>query len=307
MFQSLLSVVSLILIIILGWWLRRLRIFPKSAQKNLSKIMIYLTLPGAVIYAFAGASLDASTGLIALLGLATAALPMLLSVPLTRGLHKNLRIYSMINSAGFNIGCFALPFIMNTFGPAGAAIAIMFDAGNSLVVCGGSYALATALFGQKMRKRDITRSILRELSKSPPFLTSLTMLIWVLTGIPIPTALTTLTKPIATANAFIAMLLLGLMFKADFSPVKIRSATLVIFLRLVSSAASVALVYYFLPYPVEVRYAIMLALVSPITSLGPIFTDRAGADSSLASFTGSFSIPISVIIITVMIVSMTAG
>ena len=305
MFQSLLSVISLILIIILGWWLRRIRLFPKSAQKIVSKIMVNLTMPGVVIYSFAGASLDSSTSLIALLGLVTAAVPMLLSLPLTRGLHKNLRVYSMINSAGFNIGCFALPFIMNTFGPAGAAIVIMFDAGNSLVVCGGSYSLATSLFGQKMRKRDITKSIARELAKSPPFLTSLTMLLWVLTGIPIPEALVTLSKPAALANSFIAMLLLGLMFKADFSPVKMRSAALVILLRLAVNGFMAALVYFFLPYPVEARYALMLAMIAPVTSLGPIFTDRAGADGGLASFTVSLSIPISVVIITVMILAMT--
>lgn len=305
MFQSLLSVFSLILIIILGWWLRRIRLFPKNSQKIVSKIMVNITMPGVVIYSFAGARLDSSTSLIALLGVVTAALPMLLSIPLTRGLHKNLRIYSMINSAGFNIGCFALPFIMNALGPAGAAIVIMFDAGNALVVCGGSYSLSTALFGQRVRKRDITRSIARELVKSPPFLTSITMLAWVLTGIPIPEALATLSRPAAMANSFIAMLLLGLMFKADFTPVKMRSAAMVILLRLAVNGLTAALVYYFLPYPVEARYAIMLAMIAPVTSLGPIFTDRAGADGSLASFTVSLSIPISVVIITVMILAMT--
>ena len=56
--------------------------------------------------------------------------------------------------------------------------------------------------------------------------------------------------------------------------------------------------YFFLPFALEVRQAIALIALGPISSVAPAFTGKVGGDIEMASAVNSLSIVISIIMIT---------
>ena len=53
--------------------------------------------------------------------------------------------FYVFNLAGYNIGCFTLPFAQSFLGPFAVVATCMFDVGNSIMCTGGTYALTSGL------------------------------------------------------------------------------------------------------------------------------------------------------------------
>ena len=56
--------------------------------------------------------------------------------------------------------------------------------------------------------------------------------------------------------------------------------------------------YFWLPFALEVRQAIALIALGPVSSVSPAFTGRVGGDVELSSAVNSLSIVISIVMIT---------
>lgn len=145
MAQVLCKVFSFVLVILLGVVTARSGKLGKGADRLISKIVFNLTLPCAIIRAFE--SYDFNVSLLGLVGLGFAAtvIPYFLSLFVYRNKPQQERIVQQLSVCGFNIGCFALAFVQAFF-PAGCVVATcLFDAGNSLMGTGGTYALTQTL------------------------------------------------------------------------------------------------------------------------------------------------------------------
>ena len=154
----------------------------------------------------------------------------------------------MINVTGFNIGAFSLPFIQNFFGPGGMIVACLFDIGNAVMVTGGSFAFTSTFLQTNPGEKQTAGTLLKKFIGSVPFDTYMLMLLLVLFGIPVPDTVLTLIEPVANANAFVAMLLIGMMFEFRTRADKYRTMFSVIGMRLFFGAACSALLYFFLKH-----------------------------------------------------------
>ena len=67
------------------------------------------------------------------------------------------------------------------------------------------------------------------------------------------------------------------------------------------------LFYKFLPFPLEIRQVLVIAVFAPVSALSAVFTERCDGDVGIAGFTSSASIIISITIITFLLVSMGIG
>ena len=103
--------ISFILIIALGYILKRCGVFGKDDHRLMSKIMINITLPCTIIQAFDGFERDGRMFTIVGLGFFCAFLPIFIMYLTTDGVEKKLRAYRMLNIGGYNIGCFSLPLV----------------------------------------------------------------------------------------------------------------------------------------------------------------------------------------------------
>ena len=107
---------SYVAVIVMGYLLKRIGFLRDRERQTLSRIMINITLPCAIMQAFDGLDAGAGLFLIAGLGLLCAGLPILLVYAMTRGKETRLRVYRMLNIGGYNIGCFSVPLISVFFG-----------------------------------------------------------------------------------------------------------------------------------------------------------------------------------------------
>ncbi len=289
----LLKALSFVLIIVLGYVLKKLVFKKPQDHQIIAFILLNVTLPATVIHAFGTFQRDTSLFLIILLGFLCSLIPLLFVYLISRRERKDKRAFSMINVCGFNIGCFALPFVQNFFGPGGMIVACLFDIGNAFMVTGGSFAFTSTFLQTNPAEKQTLFTLLKKFVSSIPFDTYLLMLALVVFNIPVPETVITLVEPVAAANSFLALLLIGMMFEFRTRADKYRTLFSVLGLRLLFGAAFSAMLYFFLPFSPEVRQVLAVVAFAPVSSLAPIYTERCGSDGALSSLTLSLSILIS--------------
>ena len=289
---------SFVAIIFLGYLLKRIGIFKDSDFSVLSNITLKITLPAAVITNFANKELDPSMFLLTFLGILCGAVYIGMGFLLNLRKSKDERAFEILNFPGYNIGCFALPFVQSFLGPTGVIATCLFDIGNGFICLGGAFSIASMVKdGGKFSFRRIFRTLL----KSVPFILYLVMPFLCLTHIPVPDAITTLAGIIGNANAFVAMLMLGIGFKLTADKSQISKIARILFVRFGVAAVLAVLFFCFLPFSLEVRKALVLLVFSPIGSAVPAFTGEMKADVGLSSAVNSISIICSVIFMVILL------
>jgi len=285
---------SYVLVIVLGYMLKRTGFLRRDDQKILSKIMFNVTLPCTIIQGFAEFERDTSLFFLAVLGFLFTLIPVIYMYATSSGASKALRAYRMVNISGYNIGCFSLPLIEAFFGGTGVVVSCLFDAGNAVMMTAGIYALTSTML-KTGGKRESAKDVLMKFVSSMPFDTYMVLFALILLNIRIPGFVFELTRPAGQANGFLAMLIIGIMFEPMGDKMLIRETAREMAYRMVFSAATAAMCYYLLPYSLIVRQTLVVLCFAPLGSLAPINTERCGGDTALASFTNSVSIAISLV------------
>ena len=287
---------SYVLVIVLGYLLKRSGFLKKTDHQVLSKIMMNVTLPCAIIQGFSGFERDVKLFLIVGIGFVCALLPMVLMYLGTRGVDTRLRAYRMLNVGGYNVGCFSLPLIQAFFGGTGVVAACMFDTGNAVMMTGGSYAMTSTLLKTGGETREGAKDILLKFLRSVPFDTYMILFVLTALNIPIPQLAFDLTQPAGNANGFIAMLMIGMMFEPAGDRRLLAETARELACRYAFAALSALACYFFTPFDLVIRQALAVLCFAPLSSLAPIYTERCHSDTALASFTNSVSIAVSLVL-----------
>ena len=290
-----------IAIIILGILLRRIGFFKESDFSVLSKIVIKVTLPAALIVNAAGREISPQLLSLSLLGFGGGALYMAMGWFLSRHKDKDRQAFDILNHAGYNIGVFVIPFTESFLGAAGVMTASIFDVGNAFICLGGAYGVASAV---KDGRGFDPKRVLKALAVSVPFLVHIGTVGMNLLHIPFSAPLVDCAKIIAGANAFLAMLMIGVGFKLELERSKLGRVLQILALRY-GIAAILALCYWFLlPFDRIVRLALVILALSPIGSAVPGFTEELKGDVGLSCSVNSLSILISIITIVTLLVTL---
>lgn len=287
---------SFILIIIIGYILKKMKFFGKEDYKIVSKIVMNVTLPCALITGFSSFEMDGSMLLIVLIGflcnIITASIGFIVAI----NKDNKEKAFNMLNLSGYNIGCFTLPYIQSFLGATGVGIASLFDTGNSIMCTGGTYALASTVSGNG--EKQSLSEFFKKIFLSVPFDTYLFMLIVTITRIKLPNFIYDITGNLSAGNAFLSMLMIGMVFECKLKREHLTKVFSIIGMRYLLATIFAVMSYYFLPFSIEVRQVLVILVFAPISVLTPIFTGMCGADQGLAGVVNSISIPISIIIIT---------
>ena len=287
-----------IAIIILGIFLRRIGFFKESDFSILSKIVIRVTLPAALIVNAATRAFSPELLVLSLLGLGGGILYMAAGWLVSRHADKEQQAFDILNHAGYNIGVFVIPFTQSFLGATGVMIASIFDVGNAFICLGGAYGVASAV---KDGKGFDIRQVLKALSVSVPFLVHIGTVLMNLLHIPFPAPVVECAAIIANANAFLAMLMIGVGFKLSLEKSKLSRIFRALLIRY-SIAAVLALCYWFLlPFDRLIRLTLVILAVSPIGSAVPGFTGDLGGDVGLSCNITSLTILISIITIVTLL------
>lgn len=165
MVDVLIKAFSFILVIIIGYQLKQRGVLQPESGTALSKLMMNFTLPAAVITGFASFQVDHSLLILVAFGLGCNLLLLGIGYMIGRRRPEGLKAYYMINSPGYNIGCFTLPYVQSFLGPVGIVATCLFDAGNSVICTGGRFAAASAATGRSSGWLNI----IKRLFSSVPF------------------------------------------------------------------------------------------------------------------------------------------
>ena len=287
-------------IIFLGFILRKRGFFGEDAFPILSKMVIHLTLPASLIASFSTLELDTSLLTIIPLGLGSGVLYILLAYVTQRKKGGAVQGFTMINLSGCNIGTFTLPFVLSFMGPMGIAATSLFDVGNAAICLGLSYSCASsAKDGTGFDWKRLARTLLH----STPFVCYVLVITLNLLHVPFPKPIVQFSGIVGGANAFLAMLMIGVGFHLSADRRQLSQLARILLLRY-SVAVLLALSFYFLlPFSLEIRKTLVLLCFSPIPSMAPAFTAELGEDVGLSSAISSLSIVISMVLfITVLTV-----
>lgn len=297
----LLKAFAFIFIIILGYALKKAGFFSSKDYGLISKIVLNITLPAAVITSFSDFKMQSSLLIVVVLGFLCNIIPWIIGFWISRKRENGERAFFLINAPGYNIGCFTMPYVQNFLGAFGVIVTCMFDIGNAIMCTGGNYALTSAITAGE---KNTVKSIFKKLFSSIPFDTYVLLLLLGLLGISVPEKLASVTSVIGQANGFLAMLMIGIMFEIKIDFKHLRQMILALAIRYGCAAVFALLFFFAAPFSLEIRQVISIAVFSPVTSLAPIFTDKCKGDPALSSLTSSVSIIISITVITTMLTFM---
>lgn len=292
--------IAFVLIILIGYICKRRGVFAPTDYQLVSKIVLNITLPCAVISSFAHFQLDLSLLAAVALGLSGNCMMLFVALMLTRRETLAAKIFYIFSLAGYNIGCFTLPFAQAFLTPFAVVALCMFDVGNSIMCTGMTYALTASCIGYADGHKDrfSMKSIAEKLLHSAPFVVYISMLILSLVGVQFPKSVYTFTDIVGAANPFLSMLMIGMMFEIKLDKQAMGYVKELFSVRYLTSLACAGAFIYFAPFKQEVNYVIALALMAPCTIIGPIFVEKLGGNVQLASLFNSMTIVTSVILFT---------
>lgn len=292
---------SFVAVILLGYFLKKIGFFKQEDFTILSRITIRITLPAAIITSFAGKQIDMALLSLVLLAIGCGLLYMAMGFFLNRKKSREERAFAILNLPGYNIGTFVIPFAQSFLGPMGVVATSLFDTGNAVICLGGAFSVASMVKdGSGFSVKRIGKALVR----SVPFVTYVLMLLLNLVHLPVPGFVLSCAGIIANANAFMAMLMIGVGFKLEGDRSQIRTIVRMLSIRY-GVAAVLALIFYFvLPFELEIRQALVILAFSPIGSAVPGFTGEMKGDVGLSSALNSLAIVISIVITVILLSAM---
>ena len=319
---------TLLLIIFIGYLFKHVGLFRERDYRIIQRAEFDLILPGAIVYSFATNAHPISFLWISVFGLTASLIPTVLIFLTTR--HKPVadRAFMMLNGSGFNIGCFCFPLLQSLIGPAALVPAAMFDVGNSVMVSAGTNVMTQGLLhinpshalrqqhpisapvvniprsddrdARKLRHRAMRRRVIHGFLGSPAFDVYMLMLIFTVFNLHLPQWVALIAQPFASANAFCAMLMVGMLTELPASTNDVRDLLEVVAWRLPSAAAFAAAAWFLLPFDPTIREAVVLCCFAPTAIFSTMFTDKVLGNAKLAGFTLSVTAILATVLITVI-------
>ena len=301
MVNVLLRSLGFLLVILATFTLKKVGMFRKEDGQFLAKLMVNVTMPCALLSA--GKNIEFSPQLLIAFGLGICSNLILIacgltSASLTRYDGKTKGIY-VINCAGFSVGSFALPFVQYFFDSSILPYLCMFDIGNAIMGLGINNAIGGAV--AKTGEKPSVQGTIKNLFSNPPFSVYLIVIFFAILHISLPEGLLTVVSIAGNANAFVTMGMIGLLLEISMPKGDAGKTFQVLLTRLIGQAIVSLLIWFLLPLPEQAKMVLILCIVTPITSVAPVFTKKMVGDSDIPAAANSLSVLIALGIMTALV------
>jgi len=268
--------------------------------KIVASAVIYITLPAAVITSFAAHELDFSLILSVLIGFVLNVAIFFISIGFCSKKTYGERVLWQNLVPGYSIGTFAMPFAQSFFSPVAVVTTCLFDAGNAVMCCGGTYAISDSMLNK--RRGGKMKLIAKRLLSSAPFISYVVMFCISIIGIKLPNTVIDFISPIAAANAFLAMFMIGMMFDLKIEKSMLKEVISITVVRFVAAIVAVVLLYLLLPFSDEIKQALIICTFAPVSTTSTVLAEKMNADPAVCACIYSLSIPISIVCIVVSLI-----
>lgn len=289
------NALGLLLMIFLGYLTKRLGILAKADGGTVSRIIIHVTLPAAIIVSLSSLTLSAELLVFILFGFILNVLMILLGGLFSTKSEPLERKFMMYNISGYNIGNFTLPFLQSFF-PIGIPFIALFDIGNSFMLAGGSPVLIDRIAGGDRKEKQ---NVFYVLAHSVPFITYVAMLVLRLLDWQLPATLLDMVQRIGNANGFLSMFMIGLYLDLRL-PRKAWQTIQRVLLSRYAAALVLVLLLQILPLAATHKIVLSVLVLAPIPTFSVINSVQAGVAEETEGFISSLSILISLVLMTAM-------
>ena len=301
MVNVLLRSLGFLLVILATFTLKKVGMFRKEDGQFLAKLMMNVTMPCVLLSA--GKNIEFSPQLLIAFGLGSCSNLILIACGLTSAslarYDSKIKGIYVINCAGFNVGSFALPFVQYFFDSSVLSYLCMFDIGNAIMGLGINNTIGGAV--AKTGEKPSVQSTIKNLFSNPPFSVYLIVIFFAILHISLPEGLLTVVSIAGNANAFVAMGMIGLLLEISMPKGDVGKIFQVLLTRLIGQAIVSLLIWFLLPLPEQAKMVLILCIVTPITSMAPVFTKKMVGDSDIPAAANSLSIPIALGIMTALV------
>lgn len=268
----------------------------------ISRIVLNIILPCAVISNFNNLKIDMSLLFLIFIGIICNLVTVGAGYLVALKKSDDEKAFNMINFSGYNIGCFAMPYVQSFLGPIGVVATCLFDAGNSLLCTGGTYSIASAV--AKTDGKTTLSSFIKKVFSSIPLNTYIIMLIVSYFNFQIPKPIIMFTDTVGAGNGFLAMLMVGVGLELNLKRSQIGKIVQTLSIRYGISIIMAFIFFIFLPFSLEVRQVLAIIVFAPVSAVSIAFTEKCNGDVGLASAINSSSIIFSIIVMTSMLLIM---
>ena len=215
-----------------------------------------------------------------------------------RRFDRRTRVLEMINTGGYNMGNFAIPFISSFFPGSVLPYLCLFDAGGAVMTLGGTLSAARSLLVKD--SHFSLRSFCRVLFSSVAFDTYVVLIVLCSLRVTLPEPVVTVTGMVGSANAFMAMFMVGVMLDVRFDRAVAGSIARILTTRYCLTGVFAALCYWLLPFPLVARQALAIALMSPLANVDAIYSVQLELDERVPAIAMTMMIVISTAIMSAL-------
>ncbi len=282
-------------VIFVGYFMKSKGILKLEDKDLLGKILLNVCLPSVIVMSFQGFVFDSSLIAAFFLGMLANILGVFTGFALTKKADHQTRGLFMFLSAGYNIGIFTIPFVSSFFSSAAVLSVMIFDVGNAIFVMGTTAAIVGGLLNNE--RGNPLPSIAKKMLKSVNIWAYIVMITLVTLGIPIPSAVFSVFSIPASATSCLAMLMVGIMLEFKINSQEKKELFSLLLVRFGYSFLVAACMYFLLPFDLEVRKALMIGVLSPMSTASMVFAQDFGCKPSIVGGAGTFAILISMVLI----------
>ena len=277
-----------VILLFAGYGFKRAGIFKVEDTDFLKKVILYLTMPAMAVNGLKDLELQPSFLWCFLVGFGTSTILMLVGMAATRKKAPEEKVMYLFNFNTYNIGNFAIPFLTGLLSTDGFAALCLFDIGVAIYLYGIDYSLAEAVKGGK--SRFSLKFLLKKIFTSPITDMYLLMILLAALHLRLPEPVLKLASVMGNANAFLAMLSIGILFELKLDRKNLWEMVKFFALRYGTILVIMAGVILFIPFSPDIRQAICVLLAAPVASIAPLLTQNAGGDGAKAAQINSVSI-----------------
>lgn len=277
-----------VVLLFAGYGFKKAGIFKVEDTDFLKKVILYLTMPAMAVNGLKDLELQPSFLWCFLVGFGTSTILMLVGMAATRKKSPEEKVMYLFNFNTYNIGNFAIPFLTGLLSTDGFAALCLFDIGVAIYLYGIDYSLAEAVKGGK--SRFSLKFLLKKIFTSPITDMYLLMILLAALHLRLPEPVLKLASVMGNANAFLAMLSIGILFELKLDRKNLREMVKFFALRYGTILVIMAGVILFIPFSPDIRQAICVLLAAPVASIAPLLTQNAGGDGAKAAQINSVSI-----------------
>ena len=253
------------LIIMVGYFLRRTNLLKEQDGESLSRIIFNISLPALIINTFNTITIDFSLILITIIGIVYGAFMALLGVAIFKNEDtKTKGMLSMLIPA-FNIGLFAYPLVEALWGQEGIKYFGMFDVGNSLVTFGIIYLMA-GYFSSDDLELNVSSAV-KKLITSVPLLSYLIAFSFAVMGIHFPKIVLDVTQILGRANMPLSLLLLGAYLNFSLESSYLKNMAKVLALRYLVGLGVGTAFFFIMPFDQMFKYTMLIGLLLPMPTV----------------------------------------